>query len=180
MKIQKESMEKQMKYMMQSLKPTFITFLPIILIFGWLNAHLAFQPVMPGEAFEVGVLMQEGTTGAVMLSVTPSEGITFISNETQELENNAAVWELSGDAGEYLLEYTYEDVSVQQSLLITEEQAYEEPQVMPEKEPFSVLQVKHEKIILFNLFGWGVGWLAGYIIFIMILSTGLRKLFKVY
>src|SRR3989344_634911 len=37
MEVQKEAMEKNMKYMMHSLKPTIITFLPLILIFGWLS-----------------------------------------------------------------------------------------------------------------------------------------------
>ena len=37
MEIQKEAMEKNTKYMMQSLKPTLITLIPLIFIFGWLR-----------------------------------------------------------------------------------------------------------------------------------------------
>jgi len=39
MAIQKQIMEKTMKQMMQSIKPTLITFLPIILIFTWLRSY---------------------------------------------------------------------------------------------------------------------------------------------
>ncbi len=37
MEIQKQAMEKNMKYMMHSFKPMIITFIPIIIIFGWLK-----------------------------------------------------------------------------------------------------------------------------------------------
>ena len=39
MAVQKEAMQKNMKYMMHSMKPTLITFIPIIIIFGWLRSH---------------------------------------------------------------------------------------------------------------------------------------------
>jgi len=37
--LQKVSMEKNLKYMAQSLKPMLITFIPIIFIFGWLRNY---------------------------------------------------------------------------------------------------------------------------------------------
>ena len=39
MSLQKDVMSKNMKYMMQSMKPTLFTFIPIIVIFGWLRAY---------------------------------------------------------------------------------------------------------------------------------------------
>ncbi|MBI4447344.1 DUF106 domain-containing protein [Candidatus Woesearchaeota archaeon] len=39
MEAQKKAMEKNMKYLMHSMKPTLITFIPIILIFGWLRQY---------------------------------------------------------------------------------------------------------------------------------------------
>ena len=38
MKIQKRAMEKNLVYMKHSMKPTLITFIPLILIFGWLKS----------------------------------------------------------------------------------------------------------------------------------------------
>ena len=38
MEIQKLSLEKNMKYMMHSFKPTLFTFVPLIIIFTWLRA----------------------------------------------------------------------------------------------------------------------------------------------
>jgi len=38
MQLQKVSMEKNMKYMMHSFKPTLFTFVPLIIVFGWLRS----------------------------------------------------------------------------------------------------------------------------------------------
>jgi len=42
MEVQKKAMQTNSKYMMQSMKSTLITFIPIILIFGWMNANIAY------------------------------------------------------------------------------------------------------------------------------------------
>ncbi|MBI4141918.1 DUF106 domain-containing protein [Candidatus Woesearchaeota archaeon] len=39
MEIHKKVMETNMQYMRHSMKPTLITFLPIIIIFGWMQTH---------------------------------------------------------------------------------------------------------------------------------------------
>ena len=39
MKVQKKAMEKNLSYMKHSMKPTLITFIPLILIFGWLKSR---------------------------------------------------------------------------------------------------------------------------------------------
>ncbi|MFC1801814.1 EMC3/TMCO1 family protein, partial [Nanoarchaeota archaeon] len=49
MAMQKAAMKKNLEYMKHSFKPTLITFIPIILIFGWLQGSLAFEPIMPGQ-----------------------------------------------------------------------------------------------------------------------------------
>ena len=55
MAVQKKAMETNMKYMMHSMKPTLFTMLPIILIFGWLNAHMAYHPLLPCREFTATV-----------------------------------------------------------------------------------------------------------------------------
>jgi len=45
MELQKEAMGKNMKYMKHSMKPTLITFIPIILVFGWLRT--TYTPIGP-------------------------------------------------------------------------------------------------------------------------------------
>ena len=63
MKAQKEAMSVNMKYMGKSMKPTLITFIPIILIFGWMNTHFAYEPLLPNEEFTLTANFQKEITG---------------------------------------------------------------------------------------------------------------------
>src|SRR3989338_7043876 len=69
MEIQKKSMQTNMKYMSHSMKATLITFLPIIFIFGWMNAHIAYQPIVPGESFTLDALFDRNAFGEAQLIV---------------------------------------------------------------------------------------------------------------
>ncbi len=59
MKMQKEAMELNMKTMKQSFKPMLLTFIPVIIIFGWLNANIAYEPIMPGQEFNATAVFNE-------------------------------------------------------------------------------------------------------------------------
>jgi len=107
MKVQKQAMETNMKYMMHSMKPTLITFLPIIIIFGWLNGHLAYEPLLPNQEFTTTAFMARGTSGTIEL-IIPEE-LALISNANQTIANNEASWTLKGTEGTYVLEYVYND-----------------------------------------------------------------------
>jgi len=180
MKMQKESMEKQMQYMKQSFKPMFITFLPIILIFGWLNANFAFEPITPGEMFEINAILENDISGDVTLTAIPIDGINFDSKQTQTIEDGKVSWNLSGESGEYLLEFSIGEDKVQQDLIITVEQRYAKVQALHTDSPFKQTNIDNDKLVLFKIFGIKVTWLWGYIIFIMIFSSVLRKIFKVH
>lgn len=181
LKLQKEAMSKQMQYMMHSLRPTLFTFLPIILIFGWLNAHLAYQPIMPDEPFEVVAEMDDGISGAVGLSVRPSDSLDIITDAEQPIEEGVAVWRLKADqTGVYELRYTYDNESVSQELLISDQQRYRQPELTPDSDVFERVRIDNNKTVIFSLFGLEIGWLATYIIFSIVLSISLRKLLKVH
>jgi len=83
LEIQKKSMEANMKYMMHSFRPTLITFIPIILIFGWMSHTFAFENVMPGQEFTVTANFEEGVDGTATISA-PKE--LLISSEREVLE----------------------------------------------------------------------------------------------
>ena len=55
MEVQRRTMETNMKYMKQSLKPNLYTFIPIIIILGWMSTQFAFLPIMPGDEFNVTI-----------------------------------------------------------------------------------------------------------------------------
>jgi uncharacterized membrane protein (DUF106 family) len=195
MKAQKEAMEVNSRYMMLSLKPTLFTFIPIIIIFGWLNSHMAFYPIVAGEDFNVTATFVEGTTGQMEI-VLPT-GITAEGDTLVSIEDDIAVWMLNAPAGEYSLEYKYDGKEFSQDLIVTEsidDRRYAKPEFqqkeLPELKGSSLLNVKigNEKIKPFQKYPilksipWfgGFGWLGTYIVLSIISSMLIRKIFKVY
>jgi len=176
MEVQKRAMETNMKYMMHSMKPTLITFIPIIIIFGWLNAHLAFDPILPGQDFTTTALFAKGTAGEITLGVP--EGMELLNKAEQTIVNNQAEWTLKGATGNYLLEYEYGGQAFTQELLITEERAYEKPVKTIKGGQLKTLRINNQKVkpISFLPFGW----LGTYIIFSIVFSISLRKLMKLH
>jgi len=178
MHIQKQAMEKNMQYMMHSFKPTLITMLPIIIIFGWLNGHLAFEPIMPNQEFITTAEFMEGVSGNPILIGT--EGVQIIGDAMQTIQNSKASWTLKGQAGEYLLEYQLHDKSVTREVLITNEIAYKIPVQKVKDSEFKSLNIENNPRKVLNLFGWRIGWLGTYIIFSIVFSMSLRKILKIY
>jgi len=181
MEIQQQAMQRNMEYMKHSFKSTLYTMLPVLLIFAWLNSHMAYLPIMPNQNFTVTAYFGDGHANTISLSSLPE--LTIISNVTQEIVENKATWHLKGAEGEYKLTYDYNNEKYDQSLLITSQREY----LLPEK-PYtgSKLQktvIGNAKIMpfgSFSLFGWHPGWLGTYIIMSLIISLLLRKVMKVY
>ncbi len=184
MKIQKRSMETNMKYMMQSFKPMIFTFIPIILIFGWLQAHMAYEPLRPNEEFSVDMFF-DGDGRNVQLSVFP-ETLIVLGDKVQKVAANKVSYILKGEGGKYSLDFlVFSDDPgkgeyFKKEIVITDKREYKEPILNINKNSIKSIIVGNRKTIVFNLFGWRLGWLGSYIIFSIIFSMLLRKLLKVY
>jgi uncharacterized membrane protein (DUF106 family) len=180
MSVQKKAMQTNMKYMSHSMRSMLFTFIPIILIFGWMNTHLAYEPIVPGQEFTTSVLFYNGVNGNVELIIP--EGISAESELIKTIGDGEIKWILKGEAGEYLLEYKLDgkSKSYTKDLLITEGKTYAKPIELVKDKTVRQISIDNNKIKVFNLFGWKVGWLGSYIILSIVFSMGLRKLFKVY
>ncbi|MBW2996885.1 DUF106 domain-containing protein [Candidatus Woesearchaeota archaeon] len=186
MKMQKEAMELNMKTMKQSFKPMLLTFIPVIIIFGWLNANIAYEPIMPGQEFTTTAVFNEGYSGNV--TITVPEGIEVIGESSVEIKEGAADFRLKGDEGDYLLVFNHDGRHFDKELSITTEQRYAPVQKIFKKEPIKTISINNKKLIAINLLGKDeggffsgrVGWLGSYIIFSLIFGIGLRKLMKIY
>lgn len=177
MKIQKRAMQTNMKYMMQSMKSTLYSFIPIILIFGWMNANLAYEPIMPNQDFTTRVIFGENIDGQVEISVP--DGITINGESKKPIQNSEAVWYLNGERGEYLIEYLFNGKKYGKEILISEKR-YVAPVKKVNDDVVRTIEVSNKKNVLINLFGWEMGWLITYIIFAILFSILIRKLMKVY
>ncbi len=178
--LQKKAMGVNMQYMKHSFKPTLITFIPIILIFGWLNAHLAFMPIMPGEEFTVDVLFDEGVEGKVQVVVPP--GIGVVGEKVKDV-NSGVEFVLKGvQEGEYFIDIEHEGKIYSKEVVMTKKQEYAE-QTKTFQGPVKSVTIRYEKLKPlgeFALFGWKPGWLGLYIIFSLVFSMGLRKVLKLH
>ena len=178
MEMQKKSMELNMKYMMHSLKPTIITFIPIILIFGWMSSTFAYENIKPQQEFSISVFLEKNADGNIEL-IAP-EGIRVVDDTVKKIENDKAVWTLKGAEGEHIIEFVYNGENQQKAVLITNYNKYIEPTKKINGGEIKTIQIDYKPRKLLNLFGWKLGWLGTYIIFSIIFTMALRKVMKVY
>jgi uncharacterized membrane protein (DUF106 family) len=181
MAIQKKAMQTNMQYMMKSMKPTLITFIPIIIIFGWLQAHMAFVPIMPDQDFSMVIEFDEGISGSITAEV-PS-GIELSGPATKEIKDGKVIFTMSGKEGIYKsppVEFTVNGKTYNKPVIITTEPEYVSPILSVRDGTIDSITTSNEKMKILNLFGWRLGWLGTYIIFAIVFSMLLRKLLKVY
>lgn len=174
MKIQKEAMALNMKYMGKSMKPTLITFIPILLIFGWMNAHFAYEPLMPGQEFEMLATMEKGITGNVTINVP--EGLEVIGEKTKEITEREAKFKLKGKEGEYYTTLLSNNEEVDKQILITTEPKYATVIENYKSDVFKNVKLENKPLKVF----WKLGWIWLYILTAIIFSMVLRKVMKVY
>lgn len=175
MKMQAEMMEVNMVVMKESFKPMLLTLIPFLLVFGWLNASFSFVPIAAGDTFTVSAEVVDGID-VVSLEVLPSESINVTNNSVSVIDN-IATFELIGSAGEYTLQYTADNQTVEQDLLIGK--TYAVPEKKQDSPVFKTTTINNEDVKV-HIFKWDVGWFWGYIIFSLLFSIILRKLLKVY
>jgi uncharacterized membrane protein (DUF106 family) len=176
--IQKRMMEKNMEYMMHSFKPTFVTFIPVILIFGWLSSNLAYMPLLPNQEFKMTIELTEGTIGQIELNVPPE--LKIISGKSIDISNGNAVWILKGPEGEYDLTFNYKDRTYVKPIEISSMQEYLPPIKEVNDEYVKRIVTGNEELKPLNLFGWKIGWLGTYIIISIISSMLLRKVLNIH
>ena len=193
-KVQKEAMQTNMKYMKHSFKATLITMLPMLVIFGWMNTHLAFEPIYPGETYSISALLHQDLAGEKVELIVP-ERTEFSTNpntgkrsEAEQEIKSLNQWYLESPAGEHLITVKVNDVEQLKKVLVTADFRYEEPLKSFKDSPIQRIQIDYKKLKPLqqvkeggvSIFGWEPGWLGVYIFFSIIFSIGLRKLLKVH
>lgn len=173
MSLQKEMMSINAEYMKSSFKPTLFTMLPIILIFGWFNGALSFEPIMPGKSVDVTIT---GVTGNVALQAP--KDVQVLGNATL-VENGFKYTILPALEGKYTLNFLAESKTYTKDILVSTKQEYIDPE-QKYKEDKVLISVGQPKLTVFNLFGWNVSWLWAYVIFSLAFSLSIRKAMKLY
>jgi len=189
MEINQKVMKKNMEYMKHSMKPTLFTMLPIILIFGWMNANLAFDSINPGQEFDVTIYLEEHADEEVSIEVPPE--IIVISDNPPELKETTSglifrktrqkgTWTLKGEAGGYMLNFLYDGEYYNREVTITQGDEYSPQTVKIDEGDVVSIDIEYQKKRVLNLFGWKLSWFWAYVIFSLVFSMTLRKLLKVH
>ncbi len=168
--VQSQMMKINMRVMSESFKPMLYYFLPIILIFGWMNANLYYQPLTPGELFNIDIYNKE-------LILKNYEGLEFIEEKIVDIIGNEAKrFVFKGNLGEYLVVFENNGEEYQKTVLINEKK------YSPPEETIKEIKIVtgNKSVILFNLGFMELGWLGTYIISSIIFSALLRKAMNVY
>jgi uncharacterized membrane protein (DUF106 family) len=177
LEIQKKAMEKNFEYMKHTLMPMIITMIPVLIIFGWMAANFAYNPIKPDMEFTTTALFKTGTIGQITII---GKDLEVIGNATQDIINSKAQWTLKGKEGEYILQCEYKNKSYFKEMVITNGHDYKPIMQKIENSDITIITVDNEPIKPLNLFGWKIGWLGTYIIFSLIFSLLTRKVFNVY
>jgi uncharacterized membrane protein (DUF106 family) len=184
MQVNKKFTEVNMKYMGKSMKSTLYTFLPIIIIFGWMSGHLAYEPINPMEEFTVDIEFAEGYSGIVNVTSLPE--LTYVSEQEQSVVASQAQFIFKApDPGEYRLVFSYGDFTFEHDVLISSGLDYSNPEARQgdKRNPLEKLLVGNKRIKPLgdiSIFGWQPGWLGTYIILSILFSLVMRRVMKVY
>lgn len=182
MKVQKEAMKVNMEYMKLSFKPTLITMLPILLIFGWMAGHLSYEPIYPGETYSVTAMFKAGVTGNAELVADAKT--TLVDAAVQPINNSRVTWKLNSAEGEHLLTVKTGNSSQDKKVLIAKELNYAEAVSLYQHSDLEKVQINYNELRplgpTFSIWSWQPGWISIYIIFSLVFSLALRKAFKLY
>ena len=172
--IQKEMMSVQKDYFVKSMKPTFVTMIPILLIFGWMNAHLAFEPLMAGQEFNVTVIAKISDSN---VSIKVPSDLQVVGDAEKSFVDSKATFNLKGDKeGEYLVTLISKGQEIDKKVTISSERKYAPVTESYKSDVFKAVMLSNKPLKVF----WKLSWLWAYIISAIIFSMVLRKLLKVY
>ncbi|MFH1212346.1 MAG: EMC3/TMCO1 family protein [Candidatus Woesearchaeota archaeon] len=177
--IQKRMMEKNMIFMKNSFKPMLYTFIPLIIIFGWLNANLSFEPLQPNTQFEITAEFNKGITGNASLEIVPE--IEILQKNQEIPESGIVAWSVNGKEGDYIATIRLKSFAYEKDFVISEKKA-SQPIKLFKNEAIKSISTSNSKLKLlgnFSIFGWYPGWLALYILLSVVFSSVLRKVMKI-
>jgi len=185
--ITKEMFGKNAEMMKQSFKSMLYTFLPLILLFSWMSATMAFQPIMPGENFTVTALVTENYPGNVSeIKLASIPAIAGQKNENHNVSSSKGTeiqWILNAPQnGTYTILIEGATFKQTKEILVTTEKKYLNPLTLYKDSQLLSVTVGNKPVHPLgdtSILGWKPGWLGMYIILSLISSLLIRKLLKI-
>jgi uncharacterized membrane protein (DUF106 family) len=177
MAINSDMMKVNAEYMKQSIKPMLVSWIPVILIFGWMSANLAYEPIMPGQDFNATLKFLPGTTGTATISSVPA--LEIIGSAAQEIQNSRITWNLKGQEGNYTVYFDFRNRTYDKKIIITQGTKYEVPATNL-KGDLASIEISNKPLLVINFWFIRMNWFWAYFVLALVLNSVLRKLMHVY
>ncbi len=190
--IQKQIMDLSMKSVRHNFRVTLITLIPLLFIFGWMKANLAYQPIQLSEPVDITVYMNDITYNRVELVLMKNNTDlgridAFITPDKKE----AKFLVKFSDYGTYIAKINvYANISNKEELIdtaikyiVVDKYKYNEPVKIYKNKYIKKIVVGNKPLRVlgnFNIFGWYPGWFITYFFSSIFFTILLRKLLKVY
>lgn len=191
LEINSKIMKSHNEYSMQSMRSMIFTIVPVMIVFIYLQANVAFDPIDPNERFDL-VLDYQDTAAIGITDVAVPEGFSIENRSAYNKSGFLGFGSVTGErvtiqapneSGSYTLEFTYANSTLNRSVIVTEGREYAGQSTGYRGAYLKSAAIDYGGLKVFNigwLPGWLQGWLATYIIFTLILTNVFRRLFKVH
>lgn len=176
MEVNKKAMEANMKYMSHTFKPTLITIIPIFLIYGWLSANFAYDPLMPGQEFSMIVELENGINGTISIEALQLE---VLGEKTKNITDGKVIFVMKGNKGEYNVQISVNENKYYQEIKI-DDKKYKEPITYVNDKVVKTITLSNKTKKVLNLGFINLNFIWTYILLSILFSTLLRKYMKVY
>lgn len=187
MSLQKEMMELNLEMMKQSFKSMLYTFIPLILLFSWMSANVAYEPINPGDQFTITARISNSfphDLRDVNLTLLPEGNVTRNEAHIASKETRREIqWIVTAPTeGRYTAVIESQTFKETKEIIITDTKDYLNPISDIRNSQLLRIEVGNEPVRplgAFSIFGWRMNWLWTYILLSLVLSIGLRRLFRV-
>lgn len=178
MKIQQEMLSKNGEMMKQSFKPMLFTIIPLFIVFGWMSATLAYQPLLPNQPFTVTATLASTYTGnlsQINLSAAPAN-LNITTDSAFVPKNKEVRWIVEGNQeGKYTLLIEGQAFKQTKEILITTQKKYDAPTATFKDSPLQKVIVGNKEVQTV----FGLSWFWAYLIASLIFSLIIKKVLNV-
>lgn len=189
LEIQKISMEKNMVYFKHSMRSTFFSLIPVLLIFTWMSSHYSFSPILPNEQFNLSFSLKEAYNNnkySVSIDKSNLNEFEIISKDSLDFNNLSAIFTLKAKSeGTHNIKYEILDDNKKvvfnstMPLIISKIQKYTEPKQTFKEGVLNKIEISNKPLSIdFKIFS--LSWFWAYFILSLFTSTLIRKLLNVY
>ena len=122
MAIQKELMKLQGQYSKHIWKVNFYTLVPIIFLFGWINAHFAFMPLYPDQPFNASLYFSEEVAPSSINISAPASLVLL--NKSPDNESKNFIYTFKAPEGKYNLSLNVNGYPYSKEIIVSSRQEY--------------------------------------------------------